>query len=726
MRPLELRVRNFRSFFGDDYTFDFRDRHLLGIVGPIGAGKSTILDAIAFALYGRTPRIAQSTKSLIHQRADAAAVKLRFQVDDQIWEASRQLRKKGQSQHALYRYEEDKADAVEVEKIVLEREVNERIEELLGFDYDAFGRSVLLAQGQFAEFLNARPAERNKVLKGVFGHDRIDGMRDLAKVKVKDAEHDIEKLSIRLEHTEAAIGRLTGRKESLALSTKRLAALEQIQPEFEKLTGSVTAAEVGIKDSTSRLAELQSLAEKLPDVSLSEEQVAHAERARARRARLAEDLATAHKQATEAETEIKSDAFGERSVRFKQAAEMVVRLEAQQESSATAATQSADAIARVIASQANLGETIEALARAETADQKASAALVAAGHVVTAAEVVLTDARHADMAVSLRRTLVVDDMCPVCDQPVHDVPSVEGGADTDAVEKALESARSRRTSAELELRTATAAQVAAKAVQESADLRIGESDKEADALELARQAAADVVKEALGELESLIGKGEPGAQLELERLAIDQLGAKVEAARKGVEDIRRALDEAITVEQEADRSLGDLRTQLVALATQLDAEATVPEDDPAAMRLALDDLRDGWRSATDDLSASIDTDKAGAVADQGRLAELRADHDVEGSLADSLATVRAEIKVAQAEIEADENVVASSSDLLAEREKAEAVAFTYRRLSTDLTDAKFIRFLLDEERARWPSWDRTIFNDCRQVAIGLRTMGISK
>ena len=394
-----------------------------------------------------------------------------------------------------------------------------------------------------------------------------------------------------LEQTEAAIGRLTGRKDSLALSTKRLAALEKIQPEFEKLTGSVTAAEVRIKDSTSRLATLQSLAEKLPDASLSEEQVAHAERARARRAQLAEDLATAHKQATEAETKIKSDTFGERSVRFKQAAEMVVRLEVQQELSVTATTQSADAIARVAASRSQLEDMIATFSTAQATHEKASTALVAAGEVVTAAEATLTNSRHADMAVTLRRTLTVDDMCPVCDQPVHDVPSVEGGADADAAEKDLELARSERTSAELELRTATAAQEAAKAAQKAADLRIGESDKEADALELARQAAADVVKAASGELENLIGKGEPGAQLELERVAIDQLGARVETARKGVEDIRRTLDEAITVEQEADRSLGDLRTQLVALATQLDAEATVPEDDPAAMRLALDDLR---------------------------------------------------------------------------------------------------------------------------------------
>ena len=66
MRPLELRLRNFRSYFGDETTFSFRDRSLVGIVGPIGSGKSSILDAIAFALYGKTPTVAAATKGLIH------------------------------------------------------------------------------------------------------------------------------------------------------------------------------------------------------------------------------------------------------------------------------------------------------------------------------------------------------------------------------------------------------------------------------------------------------------------------------------------------------------------------------------------------------------------------------------------------------------------------------------------------------------------------------------
>ena len=62
MRPLELKLRNFKSYFGDEAVFDFRDRRLIGIVGPIGSGKSSILDAIAFALYGKTPTVAANTR----------------------------------------------------------------------------------------------------------------------------------------------------------------------------------------------------------------------------------------------------------------------------------------------------------------------------------------------------------------------------------------------------------------------------------------------------------------------------------------------------------------------------------------------------------------------------------------------------------------------------------------------------------------------------------------
>ena len=137
MRPVELKLRNFRSYFGDEVAFDFRERRLVGIVGPIGSGKSTILDAIAFALYGRTSAVGRSTRALIHQRADNAAVAFRFRVDGEVWEAQRMLRRKGASQHALYRLENDSEDAEKLETITGETEVSNRVAELLGLDYDA-------------------------------------------------------------------------------------------------------------------------------------------------------------------------------------------------------------------------------------------------------------------------------------------------------------------------------------------------------------------------------------------------------------------------------------------------------------------------------------------------------------------------------------------------------------------------------------------------------------
>ena len=110
MRPLELTIEGFRSY-RERVTFDWRGRRLVGIVGPIGSGKSSILDAVSFALYGKTPQVEGATKSLIHQLADQSHVELRFQVDGQVWRAVRSLRRKGASGHQLELLADDSPDA---------------------------------------------------------------------------------------------------------------------------------------------------------------------------------------------------------------------------------------------------------------------------------------------------------------------------------------------------------------------------------------------------------------------------------------------------------------------------------------------------------------------------------------------------------------------------------------------------------------------------------------
>src|SRR6266704_3558339 len=97
VRPLELSLQGFRSYRGGA-VFDFQDRGLFGIVGPTGAGKSSILDGLIFALYGRTPQIGKDTKKLITSGEPSARVRLVFDVDGAVWEVTRVLRDQGASQ----------------------------------------------------------------------------------------------------------------------------------------------------------------------------------------------------------------------------------------------------------------------------------------------------------------------------------------------------------------------------------------------------------------------------------------------------------------------------------------------------------------------------------------------------------------------------------------------------------------------------------------------------
>ena len=888
MRPLELRLRNFRSFHGEGHTFDFRDRRLIGVVGPIGSGKSTILDAIAFALYGRTPRIGHATKSLIHQRALHAAVALRFEIEGEVWEAVRQLRRTGPSQHALYLLPGDEPDHDPVEKVLLERKVNDRIEQLLGLDYHGFGRSVLLAQGQFAQFLSARPAERDKVLKGVFGYERIDTVRAIARDRAAKGEAEIDKLSIRIEHAEAAKARLDERGEELAEADHRLDTLKAARPVLNQITERMAKAAESRKQAENRLLELGQHTRELPDPVAGEQVLAMAERARARLDGAEYELQVTSDSLAEAEAVLASEEFEKLEGRLKDAADLVLRLEAGRDRIETrlgelrAATgelpdrikgiqavamaeyawarrveamRDLDAVSnRLAAAEATVasdvfiererrlkkatGLVIQLEARREAADRSseevvragsavendersedrarsarasalseleaAAAAAREAASQLSEAESRLHDARHADMAGFLRDQLTDGDTCPVCEQPVIQVPTGVGG-DTAAAQAGVDQARFEREDTENRLRRTMGTAEATKAELVAADRRLAESRlRLAQNLEVEKQQniQLDVCRDELG---NLIGEGDPAirveeegaaldsfrtavenartvreekraalddatdderraqttlsnlrtrigalaillqaefevpegdpdamraalaslhtqwnrttirlesaleeeraglqaasAQLAKQRAAADSFRAAVEEARAVREKARAALDDAIAFGQQAQRALSDLRTRIGALAVLLQAEFEVPEGEPDAVRAALASLHTEWNRATARLGSGAREQRSRAEAASARLEKEQANYGIEGSIESALAEVRAKREQIDAEIKREERLVAGVVDLLQERRKRKDEVRLNRRLVRDLTDSRFIRFLLDEERA---------------------------
>lgn len=888
MRPLELRLRNFRSFSGEGHDFDFRNRRLIGIVGPIGSGKSTILDAIAFALYGRTPRIGHATKSLIHQRSDHAAVSLRFEVEGQVWEAVRQLRRRGASQHALYRLPGDDPDADAAEKVMMERDVNSRVVELLGLDYQGFGRSVMLAQGQFQQFLAARPAERDKVLKGIFGHERVSTIRDLARSAVRTNEHEIEKLRIRIEHAEAAKARLDERRDELSQAEDRLEALEGARPLFEELDRRIARAEERRRRAEERLRALRDFSHGLPDRRKGERLFDTAARARRGRADAEDALADAIVCLDEARAATESDEYtqgrrrldaaetlvaereraGEqiearlqelssrekhlpdrvRGVRAVALAELawVRREEASREWEAAATRlrevetvvdsdeyrrreSRLDTASRLIvqldetrqSAERTAAETLrltDALEADETAQDSARSTLTRRSALREAARVEswetalglreaedrLQEARHADMAGTLRNDLTPGDACPVCHQPVHRVPAV-ATRDTERARAEVERNRTRRDEAEERLREATGAEQAAKAELTAAADRVTDSRQRIAQARLEEKLVESRLQAIQEELLALLGDGDPALRLREERAHLGALRSTVRKARRESEQKRDVLDAVRREESRAHEELSDLRTRIGTQGALLDAEFEVPEGDPGAIRAALDSLHNewrrtvarledalrterekieaasaqldeekayldtfravldeareaqdealgareaaigfdqrcrrrlnelrmrigrlgvvlessfvlpeddpdavrdalgslhtGWNDATGALELTIEEQREEGSATAARLDEERSRHGIAGSIEAALAEVGARRDRIMLEIEREQELVAGAVELVHERRSRRKEADLNRRLVRDLTDSRFIRFLLDEERA---------------------------
>ena len=178
MRITKVRFKNLNSLVGEwevDLTADdFTADGIFAIIGPTGAGKTTILDAICLALYGRTPRlgkVTQSTNEVMSQQAGECFAEVEFTTVQgryrSMWSQHRARRKSdGELQPAQHGVSDMDTGKPLGEKL---RDSAEEVKRVTGMDFERFTRSMLLAQGNFATFLNAKPDERAPILEEITG-----------------------------------------------------------------------------------------------------------------------------------------------------------------------------------------------------------------------------------------------------------------------------------------------------------------------------------------------------------------------------------------------------------------------------------------------------------------------------------------------------------------------------------------------------------------------------
>lgn len=178
MKILELRFKNLNSLYGE-WCIDFRAPEyssdgIFALIGPTGAGKSTVLDAICLALYGETPRLGKITKStneIMSRQTGECYAEVLFSSQAGTFRChfeQRCARRKAGGK--LQDTEHQIIDGIT--NIPLETKkskVIKVVEEKTGMDFGRFTRSMLLAQGGFDNFLKADIEQKSKILEQITG-----------------------------------------------------------------------------------------------------------------------------------------------------------------------------------------------------------------------------------------------------------------------------------------------------------------------------------------------------------------------------------------------------------------------------------------------------------------------------------------------------------------------------------------------------------------------------
>lgn len=227
MIPIRLHLSGFLSY-QDPVDLDFSTFELACISGSNGAGKSSLLDSITWALFGQARR---RDDSLINSHAIAAEVTFDFQYENNMY---RVQRSKQRDKSTVLEFLICNADGIW--KPLTERSMREtegRINSTLRMDYDTFINSSFLMQGHADQFAQQKPGDRKKVLSAILGLEIWDQYKLEATERKKSVEGEIKALDAQLQDIDAELAEEPERKQKLHDVEVRMEQLNQLRKDKE-------------------------------------------------------------------------------------------------------------------------------------------------------------------------------------------------------------------------------------------------------------------------------------------------------------------------------------------------------------------------------------------------------------------------------------------------------------------------------------------------------------
>jgi exonuclease SbcC len=744
MRPTLLEIDGFCSY-RTKASVDFRDADFFVLAGPTGSGKSTIIDAMIFALFGTVPRWDDraAVAPALAPSANRAVVRLIFDVGGKRYTAARDVRRGGGKSQVVSVREarlEQFIDANAIgdpqdETIVLASgspNVTKAVESLLGMTFEQFTQAVALPQGDFACFLHATDGERQAILKNLLGFtiyddiqraansraanhklraetlaEQLAGYADATQDSVAALSQGVAELrdfqthlttvaipALKTAADEAAqakerVQQLTGERDELlavaipegideldALKQEKQQSLElaesqqtQIEEHDREARARLQAAPprhkleqmlanwTELERNTAQLPALAAAAtatqEKLREATETRERTTAAvDKARAAAAAADRAAETAQRQAEDAQCNLDAlrkvavpdtlgkigQAIRETGSRLADAKSGLLSAEAARKTASEALDAAPDAATITSASTAaeelftmlaEDSQTAPKRSRLAQAISDAAEKATRAAENLTAAQVVLHDAERSDKAAAIRAELKIGDDCPVCGQPITQLPAERAPKDLEAARTTLKQAQdaannAAETLSRLQRQRSEADAVRIQQLRRCDDLR-GRLRRHLTSLAITDSSVT--LAEAIDETapEETLSKLQSAASSALTKIAAAQ------AHRSQLEDHRRAADASVDVartvlaeaEQAAAQAETDAGSARAALRGARDSVGALnpPAIDDADIQHAWDELI-RWVSETTHAvseqltSLSASADKAAAAAAQ--------------------------------------------------------------------------------------------------------------
>ncbi|MGV2449981.1 UNVERIFIED_CONTAM: SMC family ATPase [Ralstonia mannitolilytica] len=242
MIPVQLTIEGLYSY-RERQTIDFRnltEAGLFGIFGAVGSGKSSVLEAISFALYGETERLNMRDKrayNMMNLKSNSSYIEFDFiNYENKLFRASRDFKRNSK------KFEEVKPNAVTFYENINGKWIpldHSNAEPIIGLSYSNFKRTIIIPQGQFKEFLELGAAERTNMMKEIFNLQKFDLQNNVSVLNVKNRS-ELDQLEGQLKgFEEINEEKIRIQKEQLAEEQKKLSEsnekLEKVSQTYQQL-----------------------------------------------------------------------------------------------------------------------------------------------------------------------------------------------------------------------------------------------------------------------------------------------------------------------------------------------------------------------------------------------------------------------------------------------------------------------------------------------------------